>query len=142
MRENLMFYGIDKTNDQANKNCETLVKTLIQDVLKIDTQTILFDRVHRIGPKGNRRTRPIVAKFHSYNDRETVRRKSFDTVIKAEMESASNGPNKSERLEKLCIPSPRKRNPEGEKARMAGDKLYINNELRHKYVDGNVINIS
>ncbi|KAH3779111.1 hypothetical protein DPMN_180590 [Dreissena polymorpha] len=74
-----MFYGIDETNDPVNENSETLVKTLILDVLKINTQIMVFDRVHRIGPKGNRRTRPIVAKVHSYNDRETVRQKSFDT---------------------------------------------------------------
>ncbi|KAH3858812.1 hypothetical protein DPMN_101450 [Dreissena polymorpha] len=28
-----------------------------------------------------------------------------------------------------------------EKTRMVGNKLFINNELRHKYVNGNVINI-
>ena len=132
MRENLMFYGIPETNDTANENCETLVKTLIQDVLKIDTQTMVFDRVHRIGPKGNRGTRPIVAKFHRYNDRETVRQKSFDTEIKAEMTKRNIGvgvqwPQQIREARKALHPLAKEAESRREKTRMVGNKLYINN---------------
>ena len=38
-----------------------------------------FDRVHRVGPKSAAKVCPIVAKFHYYDQREQVRKLSFDS---------------------------------------------------------------
>ena len=74
MRENLLFYGIQE-ND--NENCEALVLDLIKTHLDISSN-ISLDRVHRIGANKEKGTRPIVAKFHNYKDRELVRTTSYD----------------------------------------------------------------
>ncbi|KAH3722358.1 hypothetical protein DPMN_065316 [Dreissena polymorpha] len=42
------------------------------------TKNIGLDRVHRIGKATPGKTRPIVAKFHHYADREIVRKASID----------------------------------------------------------------
>ena len=66
MRENLLFYGF-KEND--GENCEDLILDLIKTKLEINS-SISLDRVHRIGKPKDKGTRPIVAKFHNYKDRE------------------------------------------------------------------------
>ncbi|MEW8545055.1 MAG: hypothetical protein AB2693_16140, partial [Candidatus Thiodiazotropha sp.] len=75
MRENLLFHGIQET---PNENCEVKVKEFMVSELSFDensVNSITLDRVHRIGrgPRGPGFTRPIVAKFHKYSDRERVR---------------------------------------------------------------------
>ncbi|KAH3734800.1 hypothetical protein DPMN_041248 [Dreissena polymorpha] len=75
LRENLLFHGIKESHKQ--ENCEELIKTLIQDVVHIE-QNIELDRVHRIGKETLGKTRPIVAKFHHYSDRELVRKASIE----------------------------------------------------------------
>ncbi|KAH3740949.1 hypothetical protein DPMN_047666 [Dreissena polymorpha] len=52
-------------------------QTLIKDVLRIE-KNIELDRVHRIGKETPGKTRPIVAKFHHYSDRELVRKASIE----------------------------------------------------------------
>ena len=74
MRENLLFYGI-KEND--GENSEALILDLIKTKLDISS-SISLDRVHRIGVSKDKGTRPIVAKFHNYKDRELVRTTSYE----------------------------------------------------------------
>ena len=68
LRENLLFHGIQ---EEAQENCEGKVQELINTHLNISAN-ITFDRVHRLGRRGAKNPRPIVAKFHQYKDRELV----------------------------------------------------------------------
>lgn len=75
-----------------------------------------------------------------------MRQKSFDTEIKAEMTKRNIGvgvqwPQQIREARKALHPLAKEAESRREKTRMVGNKLYINNELRHKYVNGNVINI-
>lgn len=78
IRENLLFHGIPETQSE---DCEQKVKSLISETLGI-VKEIGFDRVHRLGKRATNANanvnRPIVAKFHSYKDRELVRKTAFD----------------------------------------------------------------
>ncbi|KAH3798272.1 hypothetical protein DPMN_151869 [Dreissena polymorpha] len=88
MQENLMFYGFDESKEE---DCEVIVKTFIKDILQIEAHDIKLDRVHRIGPYSNSKTRPIVAKFHDYNDRERVRKQAYVDAIKTELSRRKMG---------------------------------------------------
>ena len=63
MRENLIFNNIP---ENIGEKPEELIKSIIRDKLQI-SESIHFDRVHRVGKQQNnrrdRRPRPIVAKF-------------------------------------------------------------------------------
>lgn len=73
MRENLLFHGIGET---PNENCELLVKQFMAEHLGI-REDIKIDRAHRLGkPKG--KVRPIVVKFHEYQQRELIRTTAND----------------------------------------------------------------
>ncbi|CAG2243009.1 unnamed protein product [Mytilus edulis] len=69
MRENAIVIGVHERNDE---NVIAELKLIFKNVLKI-TENIKIDRAHRIGTQTNKNsTRPIVVKFHDYNDREHV----------------------------------------------------------------------
>ncbi|CAG2225385.1 unnamed protein product [Mytilus edulis] len=69
MRENAIVIGVHERKDE---NVKAELKLIFKNVLKI-TENIKIDRAHRIGTQTNQNsTRPIVVKFHDYNDREHV----------------------------------------------------------------------
>ena len=71
MRDNLMFYGIPEGGD--HENCEMLVKELCETTLGVgQAYNLKFDRVQRVGTKAAAQVRPIVGKFHYYEQREQV----------------------------------------------------------------------
>ena len=77
MRDNLMFYGIPEGGE--HEDCEKLVKGLCEKTLgMLRAYELKFDRVHRVGSKSGAKVRPIVAKFHYYEEREYVRKIAFD----------------------------------------------------------------
>ena len=49
MRDNLMFYGIPESDGE--EDCELLVKKLCDEHLKMASDALMFDRVHRVGVK-------------------------------------------------------------------------------------------
>ena len=57
-----------------------LVINVFKEVLQLDdANTIIMDRIHRVGAKlpKSSRPRPIVTKFHYYSDKERIRQLSF-----------------------------------------------------------------
>ena len=65
MRDNLLFYWVPEGGDA--ENCELLIKTVMSEKLNVpDTQSIVLDRVHRVGSAIHNKVRPIVPKFHYY----------------------------------------------------------------------------
>ena len=84
LRENLLFHGINETQDE---NCEIFVKQFIAEKLNI-TQDVTIDRAHRLGRPRNR-IRPIVVKFHYYSERELVRNNAFEKS--AELKATNQG---------------------------------------------------
>ena len=73
MKDNLIFYKLPEENGE---NCEEKVLSFIENRLGIEratTETKLHT-AHRIGTFNRGNTRPIVAKFTYYPDREKVRK--------------------------------------------------------------------
>ncbi|KAH3843416.1 hypothetical protein DPMN_116933 [Dreissena polymorpha] len=84
MRENLLFYGL---RENQQKNCEQTTKQVIWERLEI-VDNIIFDRVHRQGKPHLGKSRPIVAKFYYYTQREQVRTTAttkFDILKNADL---------------------------------------------------------
>ena len=139
MRENLMFYGIPEGGD--GENCDELVKNVCKDVLKLtDSDRILFDRVHRVGAKTRTKARPIVAKFHYYHERETVRKRAFEysDVLKLDNKGISAQlPKQLRDARKPLYPAMKRAKEEGKNVRFVGNKLYIEGE---EYVEPTPMN--
>ena len=97
-----------------------------------EADDLTFDHVHRIGRPENQRVgsiRPIVAKFHKYSERETVREigyqkrevlKRDNTAVKVQLPSEV-----LERRKPLYQVFEKAKN-EGKRVKFVLDKLFIN----------------
>ena len=71
MRDNLLFFGV---KEEFKEDCRSVLKAALESQLKMSyAQSIKFARVHRMGRQSTNKTRPIVAKFEVYKERELVR---------------------------------------------------------------------
>ncbi|KAL8564100.1 hypothetical protein ACOMHN_034577 [Nucella lapillus] len=69
-RNNLIFYGIPRTEGESKTDYENMIRDMMID--KFDfTREIEFDRVHRLG---NRENSPIIARCTFYKDKEEILR--------------------------------------------------------------------
>ena len=68
-RDNLIFGGI---SESFPENCEQKVKFIIENKMQIESSEIKFQRVHRLGKKENGKTRPIIARFAFFGERQDV----------------------------------------------------------------------
>ena len=64
-----MFYAIP---EKADENCDTTLKKFFVKELGV-TEDVELARAHRMGKHKPAKTRPIVAKSHRYQQRETIR---------------------------------------------------------------------
>ena len=134
MRENLIFYGIPETGpEDSTEPCENLVKSFIKDHLKIDTQEMVFDRAHRLGVKrGGISPRPIIVKFHYYQQRENVRKTAF--TLRSDLKENQLGvgvqiPKEWRESRKTLNAVFDEEKRKGKSVKFVGDKLYVNGQV-------------
>ena len=131
MRENLLFYGIEEGGE--HENCERLIKQVCVDKLQMpEAETMLIDRAHRIGIRKPNKTRPIVAKFHYYGQKEAVKSKSYDRSEQLKQANLGIGmqwPQQIRDARKALYPIMQKEKQNGKHVRMARDKLNIDGIL-------------
>ena len=73
--ENLRFLNLPEANDEENEDTKQIVYRFLERELKIEDviiRRIEFQRIHRIGKKSSRYTRPVIARFLRFQDRELV----------------------------------------------------------------------
>ena len=67
-RNNLIFYGIPRADNETSQDCEGIVRDLITDKLELAEDTE-FDRVHRLSGKPNS---PVVARCSFNKHKELI----------------------------------------------------------------------
>ena len=131
MRENLLFYGIEEGGE--HENCERLIKQVCVDKLQMpEAETMLIDRAHRIGIRKPNKTRPTVAKFHYYGQKEAVKSKSYDRSEQLKQANLGIGMHWHQQIRdarKALYLIMQKEKQNGKHVRMARDKLYIDGIL-------------
>ena len=127
MRDNLMFYGIPESDGE--EDCELLVKKLCDEHLKMESDALMFDRVHRVGVKKRNAHRPIVAKFHYFTEREAVRKASYEWAETLKQNNVGVGmqwPQQVREARKALYPVMNKEKQNGKTVKLVRDKLFIN----------------
>ena len=64
-RNNLLFFGLTKEENETNADCEVRLKEFLTDKLEM-AQDVEFDRVHRVSPKPDS---PLIARCVLYKDK-------------------------------------------------------------------------
>ena len=67
-RDNLI---LENVRESQNEDCRSVVSVIIRENLQIGKE-VLFTRVHRLGKKDQKKTRPIIFRCHYYPDREMI----------------------------------------------------------------------
>ena len=126
MRDNLLFHGILEEKDEQ---CEMKILKFVQEKLKIENaqENIRLQRAHRIGPYKAGKTRPIVAKFTDFPDREKVRR-SAKQLKGTEYGISEQFPREVVEQRRKLIPIMLQARKDGKEAFLKVDKLFINNQ--------------
>ena len=86
-----------------------------------------FDRLQRVGPKSATKTRPIVAKFHYYEQREQVRKLSFDAsdaLKAANLGVGAQIPKEIRDARKPLYPAMKQAKDAGKNVKFVGKKSY------------------
>lgn len=132
-RDNLIIAGITESHKETWTDCERKVYDVLKHKLKIhNAEEIKFERVHRIGPFIQGKTRNIIAKFSTYKDRDIVWQKR--TFLKgSDLWILEDYPSEVQQNRRTLYPALRealklmkKPGSEIKKASMSVDSLIIN----------------
>ena len=75
MRDSLIFYNIEDERDETSDTCYGKLINVLQNELKVERARMLrFDKIHRLGRYAVSKTRPMIAKFCFFQEREMVRK--------------------------------------------------------------------
>ncbi|XP_060557589.1 uncharacterized protein LOC132717995 [Ruditapes philippinarum] len=127
MGDNSLFFNIPEEKDE---NCESKLLDLMESKLQItDAKTsIKLQRSHRIGGFTPSKTRPIVAKFRDFSDREKVR-KSAKHLKDTHYGISEQFPAEVMEKRRKLLPIMKKARSGGKEAYLSVDKLYIDKQL-------------
>ncbi|KAK3094851.1 hypothetical protein FSP39_007029 [Pinctada imbricata] len=127
MRDNLMFYNIPEGEEE---NCTEKIGHFMEENMKIEgaKSSIKIERAHRVGRRRRGSHRQIVAKFHSYVDREKVRSASKN------LEGSNFGvgqqfPKEVQERRRILIDVMKRERARGNRCSLSVDKLFVNNSL-------------
>jgi ribA/ribD-fused uncharacterized protein len=134
-RNNLLFDGLPEKGDSETwLDCEnSLMAILKQELGHVLTGVdIIFDRVHRVGPKQHniQKPRQVVAKFALFKQRDLVWNNRF-SLQKSKLWVSEDYPSVIRNNRKLLFPifQAAKRSKQIKSCSMTLDKLFINNKL-------------
>ena len=132
-RENIRFFGISEAT-QGHENTKVLYKFFRDELNVPDPSHIEFQRVHRLGKKLQGQSRPIIARFLRFQERELIFRnvrelaEAADTAVKV----YADFPDEIRHRRKTQWPRVKKAREEGKTAffsKSEPDKLFIDGEL-------------
>lgn len=138
-RENLKFFGLAERETKDNQegseaiNTRNILFEFLRNGLGIETpeKKIELQRVHRLGKPISGKTRPIIARFLRYQDREMVLRASFH-LQDSEVKVLEDYPQEIIERRRKQIKKLKEAKKSGMKASFSKaepDKLYINGKF-------------
>ena len=119
-RNNSIFYGLPRHENETQEECERIVNELIVDKLEL-TGDFQFDRIHRLNRKPNS---PVIARCTFFRDKE----KMLKAKNKLKGSNVFLGEDFSLRvrdIRKKLSPHLKKAKSEGKRATMIHDHLLI-----------------
>ena len=129
MRDNLIFYGIDETKDESDKDCVDKILNIVEKDLKVPfAKQMPIHRAHRMGRYQHNKTRPIVAKIAFYPNREEIR-KAAKNLEGTQYSIGQQFPKEIQERRRQLVPTLKDAKSKGQKANIGIDKLYIEGKL-------------
>jgi len=127
-RENLRFLGIPELETTEENTRDVIYRFLDRDLELEGAREIEFQRVHRIGKKKRGASRPIIARFLRFPDRERVFKRALDIREELEVKVYADFPKEIQEKRKKQWPKLKRAREEGKVASFSKtepDKLFI-----------------
>ena len=127
-RENLRFLGLPEVLSAEEVASEVIYQFLERELEIEGARDIEFQRVHGIGKKKTGVSRPIIARFLRFPDRERIFRRAFEVRDDTEVRVFTDLPKEIQERRKRQWPKLKKAREEGKLAsfdKKEPDKLYI-----------------
>ena len=121
-RNNLKFMNMADRPDETWEQAAAKVQTLLKE--ELDIPDVQLDRAHRVGSYDPGRTRPIVARFTRYADRECTLRNA--RKLKSPKKAHNNNIYIYEDLSEATLKKRQSQMEEYRSARRAGHRAYWN----------------
>ena len=132
-RENLRFIGIPENEGVSEENTSETVYCFMERELNVEcARHIEFERVNRIGAKKPGNSRPIIARFLKYPDRERVFKRALERRGHINVKIYSDLPREIQEGRKKQWPILKRAREEGKSAffsKKEPDKLFIEGRL-------------
>ncbi|XP_042148309.1 uncharacterized protein LOC121837048 [Ixodes scapularis] len=122
-RCNLLFFGITDADKKTWAQSECLVTSLCSEKLNVQVESSRIERAHRLGAFDPQKCRPIIVKFSSFKDKDSVL--SSVHKLKGTRVAISEDFPISVRLARRHVDFAR---PIGTPYRLRHDKLFINDK--------------
>lgn len=126
-RNNLVFYGLTRPENETPQQCEDAVQDLLADPLGLPNP-VEFDRVHRTS---NKRDAPVVARCVFYKDRVNILKKAREKLKGSDVFVAEDFSARVRDIRKKLNQHRRAAKDSGKRATMVYDHLLIDGK---KYV--------
>lgn len=128
MKYNLIFGGIKYTDGE---NTEEVLRNFLTHELQIgNVDGMVFQNVHRLGERQDRRERNIIARFVKYTDHEFVRNTAAEKLKnKTNFSVYQQYPREINDRRKLLIPKLHEFRRQRRNVKLVLDKLYVDGEL-------------
>lgn len=134
-RESIKIYNLQEIEGETPRDTEKLVRLMMEEKMKIsrlDMNEIRFERVHRLATRRNPRrstnTRPVIAKFSFYQDKEFVWSK-VKNLKGTKIGISHDYPKEIEAIHTKLYPVLKKAKQEKQSAFFKVDKLIINGQV-------------
>ena len=130
-RNNLIFNGIEGPPNENWVTCENKVRSFLQDTLDMPgSDSVDIERAHRLSSHNSKPNQPVIVKFSSYKDKESVLRKAREKLNRDSAFRVSEDYTKKIRdTRKRLIPFLHDAKAKGDFAVLKYDKLVINNNI-------------
>ena len=123
MRSNLVFSGI--AEGDTHEDSEYVVRQFIKEKMKINSDNIEIERAHRIGgPRRQGKSRPIVAKFLRFKQKEAIKRAAPGALKGTSFGVNEQFPKGIAERRRQLIPIMKEHKKKGFRATLAFDKLH------------------
>lgn len=127
-RENLRFLGISESASTEENTKEVVYNFLERELELEDARDIEFQRVHRIGKKTSGTSRPIIARFLKFPERQRVFKRALEVKDESEVKVYADYPKEIQERRKKQWPKMKRAREEGKLASFSKkepDKLFI-----------------
>ncbi|XP_060597726.1 uncharacterized protein LOC132751567 [Ruditapes philippinarum] len=130
LKNNLLFFRVNDEESETNEQCKERILTIMKEDMKIkNAEIIMMTKTERMGRYKSDKIRPIVVRYSSFEERESVRKSCKNLTKYNSVGVSQHFPKDIADKRKALGPILRKAKNDKKKVELRYDKLFIDGNL-------------